>query len=72
MGTSPMAYLRELRLQAVHDELAIAEPGSIRVTEVAARWGFVHLGRFAATYRRQFAELPSDTLKSTPFVPPKN
>lgn len=72
MGTSPLAYLRELRLHAVHDELAIAEPGSIRVTDVAARWGFVHMGRFAATYRRQFAELPSDTLKSMPLVPRNN
>jgi AraC-like DNA-binding protein len=68
-GTSPMAYLRELRLHAVHDELAVAEPGSITVTEAATRWGFVHLGRFAATYRRQFAELPSDTLTSTPTMP---
>jgi AraC-like DNA-binding protein len=72
MGTSPIAYLRELRLHAVHDELAIAEPGSVTVTEAAARWGFVHLGRFAATYRRQFAELPSDTLKSRPFIPRNN
>jgi AraC-like DNA-binding protein len=66
IGTSPMAYLREQRLHAVHDELASAEPGSVTITEVAARWGFVHLGRFAATYRKKFAELPSDTLKSTP------
>jgi AraC-like DNA-binding protein len=72
MGTSPMAYLRQLRLHAVHDELASAEPGSVTVTEAAARWGFVHLGRFAATYQRQFAELPSDTLKSGPIVPRKN
>lgn len=65
IGTSPIAYLRELRLCAVHDELATREPGSVTVTEVAARWGFVHLGRFASSYRRQFAELPSHTLKST-------
>ena len=72
IGTSPMAYLRELRLHAVHDELALAEPDSVTVTEAAARWGFVHLGRFAATYRRQFAELPSTTLRSTPSASQKN
>ncbi len=59
-----MAYLRDLRLDAVHEELALAEPGSVTITEVAARWGVLHLGRFAATYRRKFEELPSDTLKS--------
>ncbi len=72
MGTSPIAYLRELRLHAVHDELAAAEPGSVTVTEVAARWGFVHLGRFAANYRQQFAELPSETLKSKPRPSPRH
>ena len=68
MGTSPMAYLREVRLHAVHDELARAEPDSVTVTEAAARWGFVHLGRFAASYRKQFAELPSTTRKLRPPV----
>jgi AraC-like DNA-binding protein len=71
MGTSPIAYLRGLRLHAVHDELTMAEPGSVTVTEAAARWGFVHLGRFAGAYRKQFAELPSDTLKSNPPITPK-
>jgi transcriptional regulator GlxA family with amidase domain len=65
MATSPIAYLRELRLCAVHEELATGEPGSVTVTEVAARWGFVHLGRFAASYQRRFAELPSQTLRSS-------
>ncbi len=64
LDTTPMAYLRRLRLEKVHDELVAAEPGSVRVTEVAARWGFVHLGRFAAAYRSEFGERPSDTARS--------
>ncbi|WP_018192086.1 MULTISPECIES: AraC family transcriptional regulator [unclassified Leifsonia] len=64
LDTTPMAYLRCLRLQRVHDDLESAEPGSTRVTEVAARWGFVHLGRFAAAYQREFGERPSDTVRS--------
>ena len=63
LGTSPMRYLRDLRLEQVHKDLVAAEPGAVTVTEVAARWGFVHPGRFAAAYRQRFAELPSDTIR---------
>jgi len=63
LDTTPMAYLRTLRLERVHDDLSTAEPGSVSVTEVAARWGFVHLGRFAAAYHRAFGERPSATLR---------
>ncbi|MFF1876273.1 AraC family transcriptional regulator [Leifsonia sp. NPDC058230] len=69
LDTTPMAYLRRLRLEKVREELATAAPGTISVTQVAARWGFVHLGRFAAAYRREFAERPSDTLRAA-RVPP--
>ena len=64
MDATPMAYLRRLRLEKVHDELTETEPGSVKVTEAAMRWGFVHLGRFAAAYRREFGERPSDTIRS--------
>jgi AraC-like DNA-binding protein len=63
LGTSPMRYLRDFRLEQVHKELVAAEPDAVTVTEVAARWGFVHLGRFAAAYRQRFAERPSDTIR---------
>jgi len=64
LNTTPMAYLRQLRLEKVHDELATAAPGTVNVTEAAARWGFAHLGRFATAYRSEYAERPSDTLRS--------
>ena len=63
LGTTPMAYLRRLRLENVHDELSRAEPGTVSVTEIATRWGFVHLGRFAAAYASAFGEQPSTTLR---------
>jgi len=34
------------------------------LTRVAARQGFLQLGRFAATYRDKFSQLPSHTLRS--------
>ena len=40
-----------------------------RVAEVADRFGFTHLGRFAGTYRATFGEAPSTTLKRIPGVP---
>jgi transcriptional regulator GlxA family with amidase domain len=61
-GTSPMRYLREARFERVREALNRAEPeGSI--AEIAARWGFSHMGRFSADYRRRFGEPPSATLR---------
>ena len=60
-GDTPMAYLRKRRLEAVHRELHAAPPGTT-VTEVAMRYGFGHLGRFAGSYARTFGESPSMTL----------
>ena len=59
-----MAYLRRQRLERVREELLVAAPGAVNVTEVATRWGFTHLSRFAASYRAAFSENPSDTLRS--------
>lgn len=62
-GIGPMAYLKQVRLERARDELLAAEPGTATVTEVALRWGFVHLGNFAGDYARRFGETPSETLR---------
>jgi AraC-like DNA-binding protein len=62
-GLGPMAYLRELRLDRVHEELRRADPGHTTVAMVAHRWGFSHLGRFAAAYRERYGVPPSATLR---------
>ena len=62
-NTSPMAHLRRVRLQRVREDLVAGGPGGATVTEVALRWGFTHLGRFACEYKRRFGESPSVTLK---------
>ncbi|MEV6240778.1 AraC family transcriptional regulator [Lentzea sp. NPDC051838] len=61
--TTPLAYLRDVRLGQVHTELLAAEPGSVNVTDVATRWAFPHLGRFSVQYRERFGESPSATLR---------
>jgi AraC-like DNA-binding protein len=63
VGVSPLAYLRRLRLDGVHDELSRSDPWQANVSEVAHRWGFTHLGRFAGAYRARFGEPPSQTLR---------
>jgi AraC-like DNA-binding protein len=60
--TSPIALFRALRLEAARRDLIAAPPG-VQVADIALRWGFAHLGRFAAQYRRQFGESPSVTLR---------
>ena len=64
LNTSPMAYLRELRLSLAHEELRRTDPRDGTVTEIAYRCGFVHLGRFAVRYRRRYGVSPSQTLRS--------
>ncbi|GAA0615147.1 AraC family transcriptional regulator [Sporichthya brevicatena] len=64
LGTTPMNYLRDRRLERVRAELADAVPSDgVTVTEVAERWGFGHLGNFSAIYRKRFGESPSETLR---------
>lgn len=60
--TTPMAYLRAVRQEAVRDEL-LAAPPSATVTEIAVKWGVTNLGRFAESYSRRYGELPSQTLR---------
>jgi transcriptional regulator GlxA family with amidase domain len=64
VNLSPMAYLRNLRLERVHAELVASEPSFTSVTDVAHRWGFPHLGRFAAVYSQKYGVRPSETLRS--------
>jgi AraC-like DNA-binding protein len=61
VGMSPTAYVRAVRLDRVHAEL-IEGAGTVAVTDVAMRWGFFHLGRFAQQYRERFGVLPSETV----------
>lgn len=63
-GSTPMEHLRKVRLRRVHAELAVSDPSVTTVSEVASRWGFNHLGRFAAAYRNEYGAAPSDTLLS--------
>lgn len=67
-GRSPMVYWRDIRLDRVRDALLRARHADAGlVSQVAAQYGFLHLGHFAAYYRARFGECPTQTLK-TPDV----
>ncbi|EMD21692.1 helix-turn-helix transcriptional regulator [Amycolatopsis azurea] len=64
LDTTPMAYLRRVRLDRARAELRDAEPGAAgTITRVAAKWGFLDGSRFSAHYRAAFGESPSQTLR---------
>jgi len=63
LDTTPMTYVRRLRLERAREDLITAGPGTTSVSEVAARWGFLHVSRFAGAYAERFGELPSVTLR---------
>ncbi|MBT0667421.1 AraC family transcriptional regulator [Novosphingobium profundi] len=57
--TSPMRYLRDVRLDAARAALELN--GSDTVSSIALDSGFNHLGRFAQDYLARFGETPSRT-----------
>jgi AraC-like DNA-binding protein len=62
-GLGPKAWFQVMKLNAIHRDLRSIGPGDARITDLAMRWGFLHLGRFSMAYRRLFGERPIDTLK---------
>jgi AraC-like DNA-binding protein len=60
---SPMEYLRQTRIRLVRQSL-LQSDGAEAVTSVLMKWGITQFGRFAADYRKQYGELPSETLRT--------
>ena len=63
LGMGPSHYLTRRRLTAVRTELRGRDAEAITVTDIATKYGFWQLGRFAQQYRQLFGERPSDTLR---------
>jgi AraC-like DNA-binding protein len=59
-GLTPRRYLTLRRLAGVRSDLLNGDPAR-SVTDVATRWGFFHLGRFAQEYGQLYHERPSQT-----------
>jgi len=67
LGTTPMAYLRDVRLRRAHQTLLESDPSTETVAAIAYRWGFTNLGRFAAAHAARYHETPLKTLRRSAF-----
>jgi len=61
-GVGPVVFYRLMRINQARRNLKSARGSEETVAEIARRHGFNRLGAFADEYRRQFGELPSETL----------
>lgn len=62
-GTTPLAYVRRVRLHEARRALLSADAAVESVADIAREWGFGNLGRFAGDYRELFGENPGHTLR---------
>jgi len=63
LDTTPMAYLRRVRLDQAHHDLGRGDPATTTVGAIAARWGFANHSRFTAYYHAAYGRPPSSTLR---------
>lgn len=61
-GTSPMNYLRDLRLDAARQNLAKPAASPKSVSEAALAAGFANFSQFSKLYKMRFGQKPSATL----------
>ena len=69
LGTTPLGWVRRARLH--NARRALLESGDRSVTDAALANGFSQMGRFAAHYRAEFGELPSETLQRVRAADPE-
>lgn len=64
LATTPLEYLRRVRLHRAHNDLQAADPAVDTVMEIAGKWRFSHPGRFSMAYKEAFGTPPSHTLRA--------
>ncbi|MCY1418420.1 Helix-turn-helix domain protein [compost metagenome] len=69
-GMPPGRWFLNIRLNGAMRDLLLTG-ADCQVTDIAVRWGFRHLSRFAYQYRRAFGELPSETLRRASLFSPR-
>jgi AraC family ethanolamine operon transcriptional activator len=62
-GLPPARFMKAYRLNGARRELSQLISQGLKISDVANKWGFWHLGQFAKDYRLWFGELPSETCR---------
>jgi AraC family transcriptional regulator, ethanolamine operon transcriptional activator len=62
-GMPPARFMKACRLNGARKDLRGIDSHALRVSDIANKWGFWHLGQFAKDYRLWFGELPSETCR---------
>ncbi len=60
-GCSPIQFLRQARLDSLHQELSQGIP-LLGISDLMLKYQFSHLGRCSQSYHQRFGELPSETV----------
>ena len=63
VGMTPKQYQQAIKLNRIREELFSSNQNETKVSDIALKYGYLHLGHFAAEYKRLFGESPSQTLK---------
>ncbi len=64
LGKTVVQSITEHRLDKAHQDLVTEVDPSIHISQIAYRWGFLHLSDFSRRYRERFGHLPSETKRS--------
>ncbi|WP_162449202.1 AraC family transcriptional regulator [Phytoactinopolyspora mesophila] len=62
LGASPMAHLRNVRLDLARERLLQASHDIVSIRNLTAQMGFHNYGNFTKRYQERFGERPSETL----------
>lgn len=63
LHSTPMAYIKNVKLNRIREDLERCEPSAASVTDIALKYSISHFSNFAAGYKKKFGELPSETLR---------
>ena len=60
---SAKKYLQSLRLNTIKKELQLADPSSVKVSDIVFKYGYKHMSHFASENKKIFGELPMHDYK---------
>ena len=62
LSQTPVHFIKKLRFHAIRRKLLTADSSELTIANTAYQYGIYDMGRFASIYKKNFGELPSQTL----------